>query len=74
VLLAASSYIGEIALLHDVRSLPWRPMGWRTPIYQIRLAGGAATKIVATVGRFPPMEMTLSAPTGRSRARKSRGC
>src|SRR5690242_3048856 len=49
VLLEAISYLGEIALFRGVFSSPGRPMGWRTSA-QITLAGGAATKILATAG------------------------
>ena len=49
VVLEAISYLGEIALFRGVFSGPGRPMGWRTSA-QITLAGGAATKILATAG------------------------
>ena len=49
VLLEAISYFGEIALFRGVFSRPGRPMGWHTST-QISLAGGAATKILATAG------------------------
>jgi len=48
-LLEAISILGEIALFRGVFSRPGRPMGWHTS-YQITLAGGAATKILATAG------------------------
>ena len=49
VLLEAISYFGEIALFRGVFSRPGRTMGWHTSA-QITLAGGAATKILATAG------------------------
>ncbi len=49
VLLEVISIFGEIALFRGVFSRPGRPMGWRLS-YQITLAGGAATKILATAG------------------------
>ena len=49
MLLEVISYVGEIALFRGVFSRPGRPMGWRTST-QITLAGGAATKILATAG------------------------
>ena len=49
VLLEAISSFGEIVLFRGVFSRPGRVMGWRTS-YDITLAGGAATKILATAG------------------------
>ena len=49
VLLEAISLLGEITLFRGVFSRPGRRMGWHTS-YQITLAGGAATKILATAG------------------------
>jgi uncharacterized protein (TIRG00374 family) len=49
VLLEAISAFGEIVLFRGVFSRPGRVMGWRTG-YEITLAGGAATKILATAG------------------------
>jgi len=49
VLLEAVSYYGQILLFRGVFSRPGRPMGWRLS-YEITLAGGAATKILATAG------------------------
>lgn len=49
VLLEAMSIFGEIVLFRGVFSRPGAPMGWRTS-YDITLAGGAATKILATAG------------------------
>lgn len=49
MLLEAISILGEIALFRGVFSRPGRPIGWRTS-FQITLAGGAATKILATAG------------------------
>lgn len=49
VLLEVISYLGEITLLRGVFSRPGRRMGWHTSC-QITLAGGAATKILATAG------------------------
>jgi uncharacterized protein (TIRG00374 family) len=49
VLLEAISYFGEIALFRGVFSRPGRTLGWHTSA-QITLAGGAATKILATAG------------------------
>jgi uncharacterized protein (TIRG00374 family) len=48
-LLEAIAILGEIALFRGVFSRPARPLGWHTS-YQITLAGGAATKILATAG------------------------
>src|ERR1700750_3256036 len=48
-LLEAIAILGEIALFRGVFSRPGRPMGWHTS-YQSTLAGGAATKILATAG------------------------
>src|SRR5262249_4025544 len=49
VLLEAISIFGEIVLFRGVFSHPGRRMGWRIS-YEITLAGGAATKILATAG------------------------
>jgi uncharacterized protein (TIRG00374 family) len=49
VLLEGISYLGEITLFRGVFSRPGRPIGWWTST-QITLAGGAATKILATAG------------------------
>ena len=49
VLLEAISYTGEIVLFRGVFSRPGARMPWRVS-YQITLAGGAATKILATAG------------------------
>src|ERR1700729_3243119 len=49
VLLEAISILGEITLFRGVFSRSGRRMGWHTS-YQITLAGGAATKILATAG------------------------
>jgi putative heme transporter len=49
VLLEAVSFLGEITLLRGIFSRPGRPMGWHVS-YEITLAGGAATKILATAG------------------------
>jgi uncharacterized protein (TIRG00374 family) len=49
LLLEAISYFGEIVLFRGVFSRPRAPMGWRLS-YEITLAGGAATKILATAG------------------------
>jgi uncharacterized protein (TIRG00374 family) len=49
LLLEGISILGEIALFRGVFSRPGTPMGWRTST-QITLAGGAATKILATAG------------------------
>ncbi len=49
VLLEAISYTGEITLFRGVFSRPGARMPWRVS-YQITLAGGAATKILATAG------------------------
>lgn len=49
VLLEAISYFGEILLFRGVFSRPGRTLGWHTS-YEITLAGGAATKILATAG------------------------
>lgn len=49
VLLEAISYSGDIALFRGVFSSPGSQMPWRTS-YQITLAGGAATKVLATAG------------------------
>jgi len=49
ILLEALSYLGEIALFRGVFSRPEKRVGWRTGT-QITLAGGAATKILATAG------------------------
>ena len=49
VLLEAISYFGEITLFRGVFSSPQAQMPWSVS-YQITLAGGAATKILATAG------------------------
>jgi uncharacterized protein (TIRG00374 family) len=49
VLLEVISYVGEITLFRGVFSQPGAKMPWRVS-YQITLAGGAATKILATAG------------------------
>jgi uncharacterized protein (TIRG00374 family) len=49
VLLEVLSYTGDIALFRGVFSRPGARMPWRVS-YQITLAGGAATKILATAG------------------------
>jgi uncharacterized protein (TIRG00374 family) len=49
VLLEVISYFGEITLFRGVFSSPGAQMPWRVS-YQITLAGGAATKILATAG------------------------
>jgi uncharacterized protein (TIRG00374 family) len=49
VLLEALSISGEIALFHGVFSRPANRIGWRTS-YLITLAGGVATKVLATAG------------------------
>jgi len=49
VLLEAISIFGEIGLFRGVFSQRGKRMGWRVS-YEITLAGGAATKILATAG------------------------
>lgn len=48
-LLEAISIAGQVALFRGVFSRPGRRIGWRVS-YEITLAGGVATKLVATAG------------------------